>query len=234
MHSSRESNGFQWPRVQGGDPVLAALVQVRMNVTPDEAKGESTVYTHPWRPLREGYNFHENGAPRMKIRLLIVVIAMFSPTLAAAEDSAQYDLRTLLSDASYVFNRFEELSAGDDAQIDKYPVEIRKNTRDALSAVLRNVEREKSALTALLDQPKASSVDLLDVYTELEEVAAELGDESSNSLNWGDQKLGTDLAQLSAKTAVLAAKLGSTLRFQIAALELQLASCAPKKVSSRK
>ena len=166
--------------------------------------------------------------------LLIAVIALFNPALAAGQDRAPYDLDTLLRDASYIFNRFDELSTGAAAQIDKYPVEIRKNSKGALSAVLENMDREKPALNALLGHSKASSLDLLDVYTEVVEVAAELDSESSNSLNWGDQKLAIDLEQLSAKAEVVGAKLGVTLRSQIAAQELQLALCAQNQAPSHK
>jgi hypothetical protein len=125
---------------------------------------------------------------------ILVFVALSAPLFTAAQDEASHDLNTLLRDASYVFNRFEEVSAGARTQIDSYPVEIRKSSKGALSGVLRNREGEKPALNALLRHSEVSSADLLDVYTELVEVASELDNESTNNVNWGDPKLGTDLA----------------------------------------
>jgi hypothetical protein len=93
-------------------------------------------------------------------------------------------------------------------QIENYPAGIKKSPKGALSAILENVETEKPALNALLDHTNVSSADLLDAYTELIEVAFELDAESTNNVNWGDQKLGTDLAELEAKARLLSAKLG--------------------------
>jgi hypothetical protein len=157
---------------------------------------------------------------------ILVIIALSASPLTSAEDRASNDLNTLLRDASYIFNRFEEMSFGVEVQIDtNYPANIRKVTKEALSDTLANVEVEKLALNALLGHSKVSSVDLLDVYTEMVDVSSELEIESSNSSNWGDQKLGTDLAQLSAKASVLGAKLAVAIKSQITAQELQLVSC---------
>jgi hypothetical protein len=156
---------------------------------------------------------------------ILFIFALSAPPFTSAQDKASNDLNTLLRDASYIFNRFEEVSAGMKMQIENYPAGIKKSSKGALSAILENVETEKPALNALLGHAKVSSADLLDVYTELIEVASELDDESTNNNNWGDQKLAVDLAQREVKARTLGAKLGVTLRSQIATQELQLASC---------
>ena len=162
--------------------------------------------------------------------LMLIIVALCAPVLTSAEDRSSNDLNTMLRDASYIFNRFEEVSAGMGAQIDtNYPVQIRKTSKVALSSVLGNVETEKVALNALLDHTNGvSSADLLDVYTELVEVTSEVVSVSYEISDWGDQKLGIDLAQLGAKGNVLGAKLAVALRSQIAAQELQLTSCSRK------
>jgi len=163
---------------------------------------------------------------------ILVVVALSAPPLTSAEDRVSNDLNTMLRDASYTFNRFEEVSVGVEAQIDtKYPVQLRKNSKELLSTVLGNVETEKVALNALLGHSKISSADLLDVYVELVEVASELDSNSSN--NWIDQKLAVDLAQLGAKANVLSARVAVALRSQIVAQELQLASCAQRTPSHK-
>lgn len=165
---------------------------------------------------------------------VLVIVALSAPSLTSAQDKSSNDLNTLLRDASYVFNRFEEVSSGVEAQMDtNYPVPIKKASKDALSAVLANVAAEKVALNALLGQSKVPSGDLLDVYIELAEVASELAGLSYEISEWGDRKIGTDLAQMAAKANVLSAHLGVTLRAQIAAQELQLAACTQKIRANR-
>jgi hypothetical protein len=167
------------------------------------------------------------------IPILIIVVLSASP-FTSAEHRTSNDLNTLLRDASYIFNRFEEMSAGVQREIDtNYPDQIKKNSKEALSAVLGNVETEKPALNAVLGHSKVSSTELLDVYAELVEVVSELNSDATNVASWGDQKLAMDLAQLGAKATILSARVGITLRSQIAAQELQLASCT-QKTSSHK
>ncbi len=165
----------------------------------------------------------------MKACLLVLGIAALLSPLTSAQDQAPNELNTLLRDASYVFNRFEEVSVGVEAQIDtKYPGEIKKNSKELLSGVLGTVNMEKPALNALLGQSKVSSADLLDVYTVLASVVSELDFVSANSDRWGDQKFALDLEQLSGKALTLSTKLSMVLRSQIAAQELELASCNHK------
>ena len=129
---------------------------------------------------------------------ILLIVVLSNPRLTSGQDRASNDLNTLLRDASYIFNRFEEVSAGAEVQIDtKYPVEVRKSSKGALSGVRGNVETEKVALNALLDHATVSSADLLDVYTELVEVTSELTAVSYEISDWGDQKLGMDLALIS-------------------------------------
>lgn len=160
---------------------------------------------------------------------VLVIMALSAPSVTSAQDRAPNDLNTLLRDASYVFNRFEEMSVGVQAQIEThYPEQIRKNSKELLLAVMGNVETEKPSLNALLGHSKVSSAELLDVYTELVEVTGQLNLDSTGPGSWGDQKLSLDLAQLGAKANVLSARLGISLRSQIAAQELQLAACTQK------
>ena len=67
---------------------------------------------------------------------ILVIVTLSAPLLASAQNRASNDLNTLLRDASYVFNRFEEVSAGVQMQIDtNYPVQIRKTSNEALSGI---------------------------------------------------------------------------------------------------
>jgi hypothetical protein len=172
----------------------------------------------------------------MKNRIAFVLLmGLLIPNLVNAQQSPASDLNTLLRDSAYVFNRFEEISIGLGVRIDgwKMPDEVKKSEKDALSAILRNVDAEKPAINGLLGKSAVSSTDLLDVYTEMVEVASELQGSSSEDACFGDGELSSELAQLGAKAAVLGAKIGVTLRSQIAAQELRLTTCS-QKTSSRK
>lgn len=160
---------------------------------------------------------------------ILFIVALFAPQLASAQDKASSDLNMLLRDASYVFNRFEEVSGGVTSDIDtNYPVDIRKERKEVLSSVLRNVGMEKSVLNALLGRSKVQSADLLDVYTELVEVEFELDFLAGDSITRGDPKLAPDLQNLSSKAGILGAKLAEALRAQIVTQESQLAFCTQK------
>ena len=133
-----------------------------------------------------------------------------------------------MRDAFYIFDRFEELSAGVTAQMDNYPVEIRRRSKKVLSKIVKIVELEKPRLNTMLGQSKPSSVDLFDIYNLLDQIAFEIGYESSNVAEFGDQKTSLDMAQLSARAMGVATNLGVILRAQISTQESQLPSCAHK------
>jgi hypothetical protein len=163
---------------------------------------------------------------------LALLVLILCPILATAQ-SEERDLRTLLQDSAYVFNRFEEATVGLDTQIDNWSVleSAKKGFKDELSGALRNVRVEKPSLNALLLKGDASATDLFDVYSELTEVAIELNDQSSNFVSWGDSTKAVELAQLGAKTNVLAANIGIVLRGKIEAQEAQLNACSAKPLS---
>jgi hypothetical protein len=173
----------------------------------------------------------------MKRRMILFasVLGFFIPHLATAQDRPGYDLNTLLRDSAYTFNRFEEVSIALAAQIDlwKMPAELKKTNKEALSLVLRNVEAEKPALNGLLGKPRVSSGDLLDAYTEMVEIASELQGAASDDSSFGDSNMAEELARLGSKAQILGAKIGATLRLQIAAQEQELASCSQKTPSHR-
>lgn len=82
---------------------------------------------------------------------ILVIVVISAPPLTPAQARTSNDLDTMLRDASYVFNRFEEVSAGVRAEIDaSYPAGIRNNSKEALTGVLEYVEIEKPKLNTLL------------------------------------------------------------------------------------
>ena len=163
------------------------------------------------------------------------LVGLFVPSLALAQHSAtNNNLDTLLRDSAYVLNRFEEMSTGLPAHIDRWnaPTHLKTGEKETLSSILNNVEAEKPALNALFGKQQVASTDLLDVYTEMIEVSSELQGLSAEDGSFGDAGLSTDLVQLGAKAQVLAAKIGVVLRSQIASLETKLTSCSQKRTPS--
>jgi len=160
------------------------------------------------------------------LALLFLVVC---PILATAQSEAR-DLRTLLLDSAYVLNRFEEATTGLNTQIDNWnvPESAKKGFKDELSGELRNVELEKPSLNGLLLKGDVSASELFDVYSELTELGGELNNQSSNFANWGDSTKAIELAQLGAKTNVLAANIGTVLRGKIDAQEAKLSACSAR------
>lgn len=55
----------------------------------------------------------------MKFRLMTLLPLLACPVFLKAQDQQQ-DLRTLLQDSAYVFNRYQEATIGLDVQIDNW------------------------------------------------------------------------------------------------------------------
>jgi hypothetical protein len=165
--------------------------------------------------------------------LLVLFASLVFPMFASAQ-SGQYELKTLLQDASYVFNRFDETTTGLSTQIDEWnlPESSKSLFKRELSAVVMNVNTEKPKLNALLLKNDVSVGDLFDVYSEVTDVSAELSGQSSNFSIWAkDSSKAIELAQLGAKANVLAAKIGFVLRMKIQVQEDQMQACSNKQTS---
>jgi hypothetical protein len=69
------------------------------------------------------------------MKLLIVLFLLLCvPSLATAQ-SEQHDLKTLLQDSSYLFNRYEEITSGMEIQIDgwRIPKSLKASMKSGLS-----------------------------------------------------------------------------------------------------
>jgi hypothetical protein len=175
----------------------------------------------------------------MKLTLAVLLVLFVCPVLSQGQNQTQVqgqkeDLRTLLQDASYVFNRFDEEATGLQVEIDHWNVDAssKKNFKEEVSAVLRDVDVIKPTLSQLLSKSQVSSVDLLDVYAEVAEVGSEVQGQASNESNWGGAAKAIELAQLGAKATVLSAHIEVLLRHQIIVQERQLEVCSRQPVSS--
>jgi hypothetical protein len=165
----------------------------------------------------------------MKLPLVLLLLSCV-PSLASAQ-SEQHDLKTLLQDSSYLFNRYEEITSGMEVQIDSWviPKSLKTNMKLGLSLEAGTLSTEKPKLTALLSQTDVSASDLLDVYSEVEDISNHLSDQSTSFERFGnDEGKAIDLAKLGAKAGMLAQNLEFVLAEKIIDLESQLSSCKVK------
>jgi len=172
---------------------------------------------------------------RFRVRFsgpLLLILLFVTQPLASAQASSGEDLQTLLHDAAYVLNRYEETTTGMDVEIDSWNVEasVRESSKEAISAVTKNVDWEKPKLNALLTEKDIPAADLFDVYQEVTEVGGELNDQYSNFANWGnDPSKSVDIARLAARANVLGAKIGVQLRHKLAEQDVRLNACSGKR-----
>lgn len=171
---------------------------------------------------------------RRTVLFLGVTSCFFSAVLSSQK--SQPDLRSQLQDALYVMNRFEEVTTGFDLEINQWktPQSSRDMFRKEFAMVLRNVSNEKKTLQLLIDKRgMISSSDLFDVYSELMEAGTELNAQSANDGSYGDCSHCMELAKLGAKTVVLGAQIGVTLRSRLVLQEEQLADCSVPKTQKQ-
>ena len=147
-------------------------------------------------------------------RVLLGSVILWAGSLASAGAA---DLDLLLSDAQYALNRYQELSDGLDCTElpSKRLQTLCKQEKHTISG---NVEQTKAAVLRASRSKNPRNIDLLDIYSELEEIGGSLAEMSDNATTFTKQDP-TPFAEASSKTLVLAAKLYSELRKRIGASE---------------
>lgn len=158
---------------------------------------------------------------------LLFLLLLFAPIISAAQ-SEQRDLKTLLQDSAYLFNRYDEITTGMDTEIDDWnvPTSLKTSLKKLLSVSALNLSTEKPKLNALLSKNDLSASELFDVYSEVEDLGGQLSEQSSNFSQFGnDQGKAVELAELSAKAGILGANISYVLQIKIMDLEYQLAAC---------
>jgi hypothetical protein len=152
-------------------------------------------------------------------RWILSILLNLSFAVVAGEAQAGTNLDVLLNDALYALNRYQELSAGFDCNMyrDK---DLQSSCTRANRVIENNVGSIKLTLIRVSKSQTPADVDLLDIYSELVEVAGRLEDFSASASEFAHEETASTLyAAASDKTNVLAAKLYVELRKRIEAHE---------------
>jgi hypothetical protein len=123
-------------------------------------------------------------------------------------------LDTMLNDASYVFNRYQELAGSMNCSSAGFPERIKEQCRNLVKLTVANVEASKEALNRSLKSRRRTLSDLFEIYSELVEISSNL-DGFSSQIVMFTQNDGMPYAQAASKATVLAANLGREIRLRL-------------------
>jgi len=133
-------------------------------------------------------------------------------------------LETMLSDAGYVLNRYEELVTGIDCDTWNVPASFKRTCKNELNLIGANVQSVKPVLGRAAKAKNVDLVDLFQVFQELNEIAGHLAELSSNLSDF-TQIDGAPYAQAGAKALTLAAHLGNEIKTRLIIQQRELALC---------
>jgi hypothetical protein len=159
-----------------------------------------------------------------KRAMTAVAMGMFlllAPTLEAQQRPT---LETMLDDASYVFNRYDELTTGVICDSWKVDDSLKRTCKQELRSIASNVEHVKVVLRRASKSSNPELVDLLDIYSELDEVSGHLY-ELSNNLDSFTSVSGVPYSEAAAKANILAANLYLVLRLGLITQSEKVRDC---------
>jgi hypothetical protein len=134
----------------------------------------------------------------------------------------------MLGDATYMFNRYDELIAGVNCDDWKAPESLKHTCKDEVRLITQNVPSAKPVVTRAAKAKNAELLDLFDIYAELQEVSSHLSELSANISSFADRD-GVPYAQAGSKALILAAHLGNEIKTRLVAQQASLEHCRPDK-----
>lgn len=144
--------------------------------------------------------------------------------VSAVEAQAPPSLETMMSDAGYVFNRYEELVTGIDCDSWKVPASLKGTCKNNLKSIEANVQSIKPVLIRTTKSKNPDLVDLFEIFQELNGVANHLGELSSNLSDFTESD-GVPYAQAGSKALILAAHLGNEIKVRLILQQAKLQRC---------
>jgi hypothetical protein len=154
--------------------------------------------------------------------ITLLVFLSLSPRPLNAQQAPTIEI--MLSDAGYVFNRYEELVTG--LNCDEWNVSdsFKQTCKSEVESIEINVKHAKMILAAITKTGNKDLVGLFEIYKELNEVAGHLSDLGSQ-LGDFTQRDGVPYAQAGSKALLLAAKFGEEIESRLVAEQLELKRC---------
>ena len=156
--------------------------------------------------------------------ILLILLSLGPKTLHAQQAPT---LETMLSDAGYVFNRYEELVTGLDCDEWKVSDSFKRTCKSEAEVIERSVKQAKITLLNVTKAKNEDLVGLFEIYKELIEVAGHLSDLGSQ-LGDFTQRDGVPYAQAGSKALILAANLGNEIELRLALEQAELKRCQSK------
>jgi len=133
-------------------------------------------------------------------------------------------LETMLNDAGYILNRYEELATGIDCDTWNVTASLKRTCKNELKLIGGNVQSVKPVLGRAAKAKDPDLVDLFEVFQELNEIAGHLDELSRNLADFTDRD-GIAYAQAGAKALTLAANLGSEIKILLVLQQAKLVHC---------
>lgn len=153
------------------------------------------------------------GGPLNNAVIVLIALVGSAACYQIARASTD-DVKVLLSDAQYALNRYQELEIGVVCDSWRAPNDLQALCKQEKRLIDKNVERMKPVLARASRAISPTSVDLLDIYDELHEVAGRLDELSNNVADFAGQD-GSRFAQAGGKTLLLSGKFYLVLRARL-------------------
>jgi hypothetical protein len=164
----------------------------------------------------------------MSKRVIVTLVGLLLFSAPTVQSQQRQTLDVMLSDANYVFNRYDELSSGALCDSWKASDSLKRTCKDELRLIASNVQSTKPVLSRAAGSKSPELIDLFDVLVELNEVAGHLMELSNNVSDFGGVD-GTPYAQAGAKALILSAQLGNEIKIRLATQQARLLRCGAEK-----
>jgi hypothetical protein len=159
------------------------------------------------------------------VTVLIAILGLVAPPINAQQQPPT--LETMLSDAGYVFNRYEELVTAAECNDWNVADSLKLTCKAEVRAIGENVKFGKLVLAKLSSAKSYDLIALFEVYKELNEVAGHLSELSANVASF-TQRDGVPYAKAGSKALTLAANMGTEIESRMVIQQHALMNCSTK------
>jgi hypothetical protein len=140
-------------------------------------------------------------------------LLLLACSTANAAEKYDADLPEILEDAKYSFNRWNELAIS--AMCGELPEDLAATCRQEISVIGRNVAAARPILSRASRSKTPATIDLFDIYADLQEIAGNLNSMADNIANFTRSESGAEYARAGGKTLLLSTRLGNIIRARV-------------------